>query len=146
MKQSFSDRRMKRSGLKIGILLVVLLTSPFAASARFKFYPNAYKNEYRKQILLASGFIRENPDKTITNLKPVDVINKPLICRLVLDSKGNIEALGVIKSSGDVGLNEKAQQIIRRAAPFKLDPASSNTLFVRFLIKDILVTEDMDER
>lgn len=119
--------------------------SPLGASARFKYYPNAYKNEYRKQILLASGFIRENPDKTITNLKPVDVINKPLICLLVLDSKGNIEALGVIKSSGDVGLNEKAQQIIRRAAPFKLDPTSSNTLFVRFRISDIWVTEDMDE-
>ncbi len=137
---------MKSSALIICIVLMISLMSPLGASARCKFYPNAYKNEYRKQILLASGFIRENPDKTITNLKPVDVINKPLICLLVLDSKGNIEALGVIKSSGDVGLNEKAQQIIRRAAPFKLDPTSSNTLFVRFRIRDILVTEDMDER
>lgn len=129
----------------IAALSLLVLFHPVAL-AKFKFAQNAWKNEYRKQILKAAGVIRENSDKSITYMRKVDLVEKPVSCVFTLDPKGQITFLKIVKSSGNNATDQTALAVIRRTAPFKIDPKSLNTQTVEFTTNDVIVTDGIGDR
>lgn len=105
------------------------------------FTSNIYLNPIRIAILRSRGILNESTDGTYiyaTNIKPL--VKKPVTCKLILTTSGEVANLSVLKSSGEHSIDETAMLIVRQAAPFKLLSHKQDPFRVSFRDSEVVVT------
>ncbi|MBC7996741.1 MAG: energy transducer TonB [Leptolyngbya sp.] len=121
----------------------LLLFWTVETEGRTQFTRSIYGHSVRTAILKSCGVMKTNANGTnsfVSNPNPPSLVEKPVSCKLILNSSGEIIEVAILKTSGSSSIDQAAVAIIRKAAPYKLDSADQKPLEVSFTISDVWVS------